>query len=84
MTHKPRRSVTARKRTKRDVASVLRSIENIHRLVRIRNAAPNMAAVRAIRLLEDMDSGSKAQRKIDASPGITICIVSQTTGGGKI
>jgi hypothetical protein len=63
---------------------VLRSIENIHRLVRIRNAAPNMAAVRAIRLLEDMDSGSKAQRKIDASPGITICIVSQTTGGGKI
>lgn len=84
MTHKTRRSVTTRKRMKQEVLRALASLENIHRLIRIRDAAPNMAAVKAIKALERMGSGSKAQRKIDASPGITICIVSQTTGGGKI
>jgi hypothetical protein len=78
MTHKSRGSVTARQRTKRELIRLLTSIENIHRLVTIRNAAPNMAAVRAIRLLEGMGAkGAKTDGAASATPGISIVI----TGG---
>jgi hypothetical protein len=52
------------------------SPRNIHRLVAIRDAADNMPAVNAIKLLEELgDDHSQRQSGISASPGVTIRVV---------
>jgi hypothetical protein len=60
---------------------VLRESEqprNIHRLVEIREAAPNMPAVQAIRdLMHLSDNAHGSQSAASTSPGITIRIINQ-------
>lgn len=62
---------------------VLRSREcaaNIHRLAEIRDAADNMPAVNAIKLLEELGNDQRSgQPGVSASAGVTIQIVQQIT-----
>lgn len=52
------------------------SPKNIHRLVEIRDAADNMPAVNAIKLLEELgDDHSQRGSGASASPGVTIRVV---------
>ena len=63
-------------RTEREVLRASVMPKNIHRLREIRDAADNMPAVNAIKLLEELgDDHSQRQSGISASPGVTIRVV---------
>ena len=57
------------------------SARNITRLAEIRDAADNMPAVQAIKLLEEMgDEHAMRSQGVSASPGVTIRIVNVNSG----
>jgi len=61
----------------REQLDVLRSREssrNIHRLVQIRDAADNMPAVQAIKMLEAIEDKQQSNGGAPISPGLTIVI----------
>lgn len=71
-----RREVIAYLNSERQVLRASVSPKNIHRLVAIRDAADNMPAVNAIKLLEELgDDHSQRQSGASASPGVTIRVV---------
>jgi hypothetical protein len=72
--HKPH--VLAYYKQQREVLRSRESAANIHRLCEIRDAADNMPAVNAIRVLESLDEEGLMRRSSDLpTPGISIRIV---------
>ena len=57
---------------------------NIHRLAEIREAAPNMPAVNAIRLLSDMDERQVGGSGSTPSAGVTIRVVTVVQGQASV